>query len=435
VAGHPEQGLFCRIDDGDPSGEDRGGDVRDILVTASTNHLLPGDYVSDHQIVDLFAGPGGLDVAAAWLGIPAIGIELDPDACATRDAAGLVTRSGDVKNFSPADFPEARVLAGGPPCQTYTVAGGRDGGAGRRALSQVLALAELMAEGKSKRPKVQAELTKLAKAPGDKGRTGLVLEPLRWAMTALEEGRPYEAIVLEQVTTVRPLWEAYAEILRRKGYTAVTGVLRAEEYGVPQTRKRAVLIARLKGTGPAMLPEKTHRPFRKKLTPEEESRRPYVTMADVLDRRGPFEVISNYGTGGDPKARGKRRHDEPAFTVTGKIRRNKVGPPGHPDTDPRFDDAEAGQLQSFPKDYPWQGKDVPQQIGNAVPPLLGVHVLAAALHLGNEARDAAVKEAIACHAAAPESAPLPAGHRSNGLDVQEMFPVQVASPVKQPVLS
>lgn len=385
-----------------------------------------------HLIVDLFAGPGGLDVAAGWLGIPAVGIELDSDACATRKAAGLATVSGDVKTFRPADFPEARVLAGGPPCQTYTVAGGRDGGAGRRALQQVLDLAGLMAESKSnkrKRAKVEAELAELAKAPGDKGRTGLVLEPLRWALTAIEERRPYEAIVLEQVTTVRPVWEAYAAILKDEGYSVVTAVLRAEEYGVPQTRKRAVLIARR--NGPATLPEKTHRPFGKKLTPEEERRRPYVTMADVLDRLAPFEVVSNYGTGGDPKARGRRQHDEPAFTVTGRIRRNKVGPPGRPDVYPRFDDPEAGQLQSFPKDYPWRGKDVPQQIGNAIPPLLGVHILAAALGLGNEARDAAVKKAIACRAAAPESAPLPAGYWSNGADVQELFPVQVASPVGQ----
>jgi DNA (cytosine-5)-methyltransferase 1 len=390
--------------------------------------------VPDHLIVDLFAGPGGLDVAAGWLGVPAVGIELDPGACATRKAAGLATVSGDVKTFRPADFPEARVLAGGPPCQTYTVAGGREGGAGRRALQKVLDLAGLMAESKNdkrKKAEVEAKLAQLAKEPGDKGRTGLVLEPLRWALTAIEEGQPYEAIVLEQVTTVRPVWEAYAAILKKEGYSVVTAVLRAEEYGVPQTRKRAVLIARR--SGQATLPEKTHRPFGKKLTSEEAHRRPYVTMVDVLDRSAPFEVVSNYGTGGDPKARGRRQHDEPAFTVTGRIRRNKVGPPGIPDAFPRFGDPEAGQLQSFPRDYPWRGKDVPQQIGNAIPPLLGVHILAAALELGNEARDAAVKKAIACRAAAPESAPLPAGHRCNGVDVPALFPVQVASAVGQPV--
>ncbi|MFJ5026821.1 DNA cytosine methyltransferase [Streptomyces sp. NPDC088560] len=381
----------------------------------------------DHQIVDLFAGPGGLDVAAEWLGLPVTGIELDASACATRDAAGLITKRGDVKNFSPTDFPDATVLAGGPPCQTYTVAGGRFGGAGRRALDQVLKLADLIA----KRKNVEAKLAKLAAAPGDEGRSGLVLEPLRWALKALDDGQPYEAIVLEQVTAVLPVWEAFASILKRNGYTAVTDVLRAEEYGVPQTRKRAVLIARLNGTGPAMLPEKTHRAFRRKMTPEDEAKRPCVTMGDVLRRSAPFEVKSNYGTGGDPVKRGRRRDDEPAFTVTGKIRRNKVGPPGHPNPKDRFTDAEAGQLQSFPEDFPWQGSDPSQQIGNAVPPVLAVHVLAAALYLGNEARDAALKKAIECRAAAPESAPLPAGHSSMDSNLERMLPLQAALPIEQ----
>jgi DNA (cytosine-5)-methyltransferase 1 len=41
--------------------------------------------------------------------------------------------------------------------------------------------------------------------------------------------------------------------------------------------------------------------------------------------------------------------------------------------------SEAGRLQTFPADYPWSGKDVSQQIGNAIPPRLAAHVLAAAL--------------------------------------------------------
>jgi DNA (cytosine-5)-methyltransferase 1 len=47
----------------------------------------------------------------------------------------------------------------------------------------------------------------------------------------------------------------------------------------------------------------------------------------------------------------------------------------------RFTVAEAGRLQTFPLDYPWAGKDVSQQIGNAIPPRLAAHVLAAALGL------------------------------------------------------
>ncbi len=42
---------------------------------------------------------------------------------------------------------------------------------------------------------------------------------------------------------------------------------------------------------------------------------------------------------------------------------------------------EAGRLQTFPEDYPWRGRDIAQQIGNAIPPRLGVHILAAALGL------------------------------------------------------
>jgi DNA (cytosine-5)-methyltransferase 1 len=48
---------------------------------------------------------------------------------------------------------------------------------------------------------------------------------------------------------------------------------------------------------------------------------------------------------------------------------------------PRFSMNEAGILQSFPPDYPWSGKAQAQQVGNAVPPLFGAHLLSAALGL------------------------------------------------------
>lgn len=48
---------------------------------------------------------------------------------------------------------------------------------------------------------------------------------------------------------------------------------------------------------------------------------------------------------------------------------------------PRFTHSEAGLLQTFPRDYPWSGKDIAQQIGNAIPPLLAKRVLEAALGL------------------------------------------------------
>lgn len=327
----------------------------------------PTDDDPQVRIVDLFAGPGGLDVGAAWLGLPTIGIEMDDNACATRTAAGLVTVQDDVRNLSPTDYPDANVLTGGPPCQTFTVAGS---GSGRRSLDEVIALLHSMALS------VDADHSL---AVFDDERTGLVLEPMRWILEALRADDPYEAIVLEQVPTVLPVWKAYREVLERYGYGVDHGVLRTEEFGVPQTRRRAVLVARLDDEN-VRLPRPTHQRFRKGAVRQAAlDIEPWVSMGDALNRNTPFTVVSNYGSGGDPRKRGRRQSDEPSATVTGKVMRNRLELPDRRSV--RLTHQEAGMLQTFPHDYPWSGLDIGQQIGNAIPPRLAVHILAAALDL------------------------------------------------------
>ncbi|WP_406008709.1 DNA cytosine methyltransferase [Streptomyces sp. NBC_00637] len=358
------------------------------------------------HLVDLFAGPGGLDLAAEILNIPSIGIEWDDDAVATRLAAGLPTEPGDVRLFGPGNpgFEDCNVLAGGPPCQTFSIAGS---GSGRKALDLVTGFIHRMhawyeREKAGKRGEtwedIQQALDKL-----DDVRTGLVLQPLRWVFEAMlrprhgrETPEPFEVIVLEQVPAVIEVWHEYEKVLRAVGYKTYAKVFHTEQYGVPQTRRRAVLVARY-DEFPKHFLSATHQQYRKGAAPVEGlfagGRGAWVSMENALDdvykhvdeadrRAVPFCVVSNYGSGGDPKARGRRVSDQPSATITGKWKRNRIVSADSRETEmERLSNEEAGVFQSFPYRYPWRGNDQAQQIGNAVPPRFGVHVLSAALAL------------------------------------------------------
>ena len=93
-------------------------------------------------------------------------------------------------------------------------------------------------------------------------RSHLAAEPMRWAYAL----RP-RWIACEQVPPVLPLWEHMALLLRGMGYRTWAGILSAEEYGVPQTRERAVLMARRDGL-PVGPPEPTHQAYRKGKAPD-----------------------------------------------------------------------------------------------------------------------------------------------------------------------
>jgi DNA (cytosine-5)-methyltransferase 1 len=189
-------------------------------------------------------------------------------------------------------------------------------------------------------------------------------------------------IALEQVPAVLPIWQLLGEILRGMGYGVWVGKLRAEMYGVPQTRERAFLIASRAGQPQAPVP--THsRYYERDPGRLDMGVLPWVSMAQALGwepddlvgfpRRADRGDVVTLG-GVDYRARDLRPAREPAFGLTEKARSwqrwpwerpattvacdPRISGPGHKGDGTRYprqqDNAirvtpeQAARLQSFP---------------------------------------------------------------------------------------
>ncbi len=205
----------------------------------------------------------------------------------------------------------------------------------------------------------------------------------------------------------------FIRTLKTNDYRCVFGILDAKYYGVPQQRRRLVLLA-TRNDNPLLLPSPSHgnslRTF--KTVREAIAHFPEIsagesdpevpnhvaapisalnlerlrkTPHDGGDRRSwPEDLILKCHKGnykGHTDVYGRMAWDRPAPTLTGRCNSISNGRYGHPNQNRAISLREAAALQSFPDRYEFFGasKNIAMQIGNAVPvrfaERIGKHIL------------------------------------------------------------
>lgn len=213
--------------------------------------------------VDVFAGAGGLSLGMrrARFDIKAA-VEIDPDAVATykKNHRGVQVIDRDVKEVSPKDILRANagkppsLLMGCAPCQGF------------------------------------CSLTR--KWQRLDPRNDLVLE-----LSRLVEATLPDAVFMENVPGLavegKPLFDRFLRSLRSAGYYAQWWIVQMADYGVPQNRRRLVLLA---GRGFSIaLPQPTH-----SRSPDVGSGlKPWRTLRDAIGgRRAPVTLGRSRKSGG-----------------------------------------------------------------------------------------------------------------------------------------
>lgn len=331
------------------------------------------------KAVEIFSGGGGLAVGLRDAGFETVAaVELEPHAAATFKANHPTVQvfRQDVRTVKgemilPLAGGSIDVLAACPPCQGFS------------------------------------SLTSKWKKEDD--RNALVAEVGRLA----EELRP-QAIMMENVPGLaqkgRPLFDALLEQLDSLGYETNWSVLQVADFGVPQRRRRLVMLA---GLGFSIdMPTATHsrtgdeglpkwRTVREAIGTMKEP----VTFPEAKERGGAqafdwhvvrqlspanVERLKRSKPGGNwedipeelrvechrggykgfPNVYGRMVWDEPSGTITAGCTTLSKGRFGHPEKDRTISLREAALLQTFPEDYRFETPHFERAceiVGNALP--------------------------------------------------------------------
>lgn len=334
-----------------------------------------------YDLIDLFAGCGGMTSGFVATGrfSPIAAVEADSDAAATYGANFGTDHVRNVRIEDVSDLPAASVVVGGPPCQGFSPLNkARDSALSRRLWREYARVLELVS------PSV------------------FVMENVP-ELLAADEYAAFRGRVVEL------------------GYTVEAQVLNAADYGVPQRRKRAIVIG--SRCGRIVWPDQTH------ADPKLKSDFPrWVTLRDVIgdlppkpdgvawhrSRNSKPHIVERYSyvpkDGGNrfqmeaaldeaglphlvpPCWRRKRTGtydaggrlwwDRPATTIRCEFYKPEKGRYLHPEQDRAITVREAARLMSFDDEFVLPEDQtltaIGRQVGNAVPPGLA-HAVAEAI--------------------------------------------------------
>jgi DNA (cytosine-5)-methyltransferase 1 len=328
--------------------------------------------------IELFCGCGGLSTGFLDAGLRVVaGFDIDRRAVEAynynhdyRRSSGIVA---DLARMSGADLLKAAkirkidFLIGGPPCQPFSIVGKRRGAEDERA-EMVFHFVRLTSE-------LQPKVVLFENVPN---------------LAKIDSGRPYEYVISR---------------LRAGGYTTTGKVISAADFGLPQLRKR-LLIVGTKGALKFEFPDETHGPGKK----------PYTSASQALGDLPPAGDFGEYGvynhepTEHSPEMLDRlaklepgrreassfhdRLHpDRPSFTLRAGTGNFSPLRPIHYFFDRVITVRESARLQGFGDDFIWPDW-IPRlqqyrQVGNAVPPPLAKMIAIALAKRFGWKRDAA----------------------------------------------
>lgn len=361
------------------------------------------------KAVELFAGAGGLALGTSLAGFDhSAVVEWNQNACdtiRTNNSRGVIAwpiHQADVREFDFSEYMEPDLLAGGPPCQPFSIGGKHRGQHDARNLfpEAIRAIREM-------RPKaVMIENVK-----------GL----LRPAFAKFFEYVLLQITYPELIQKPDEDWLGHLSRLekfhtngRQRGlsYQIVFRRLNAADYGVPQRRERVIIVgfrndiqAKWSFPEPTHSKEalaydqwvtgeywdrhkvpKKHRPARPDgqrrfdfLRSNPDSLLPWVTVRDAISdlpdpREGPNSILNHVH---NPGARSYAGHTGSPLDDTAKtLKAGDHGVPGgentllYPNGEIRyFTVRESARIQTFPDDFYFSGSwtETMRQLGNAVP--------------------------------------------------------------------